>query len=103
MAEMLPLVDAQGAPVMISLPLRGDDGNPVLDEGGQPKMGDPVAQFYSNPVMEDVTVTRDLEPVLVPDLDESGQAKFILGVRYDELAQFVMAGLAARLAALEAV
>jgi len=39
---------------------------------------------------------------VVPDLDETGGQKWVLGLRYGELAQFVMAGLAARLAALEA-
>jgi hypothetical protein len=37
-----------------------------------------------------------------PDLDETGAQKWTLGLRYGELAEFVMAGLAARIAALEA-
>jgi hypothetical protein len=52
------------------------------------------------------TVTKAAEngaesEIHAPDLDENGQPKWLLGLRYDELAQFVIAGLSARLAALE--
>ncbi len=36
-----------------------------------------------------------------PAIDQTGAPRWTLGLRYDELAQFVIAGLAARLAALE--
>jgi hypothetical protein len=39
---------------------------------------------------------------VAPDVDASGVQKMIVGLRYDELAQFVITGLAMRLAALEA-
>jgi hypothetical protein len=38
----------------------------------------------------------------IPDTNEDGSPKYVMGLRYSELAQFVMAGMAARLAALEA-
>jgi len=67
----------------------------------------------SDPAMKTVTRTRMVTDAdgnaaeqsydeSVPDLDESGVPKAVVGLRYDELAQFVLAGLAARLTALEA-
>ena len=44
---------------------------------------------------------EEADKELVPDLDDSGVQKWTFGLRYAELAQFVIAGLAARLAALE--
>lgn len=66
-----------------------------------------------DPAMKTVTKTRttrhdtdaEIEETyeeVEPDLDETGAQKWVLGLRYDELAQFVMAGLAARVAELEA-
>ncbi|MDE2134274.1 MAG: DUF2793 domain-containing protein [Alphaproteobacteria bacterium] len=62
--------------------------------------------------MKTVTKTRSVQvegadveetyEVSEPDLDAAGAPKWVLGLRYSELAQFVTAGLAARLAALEA-
>jgi hypothetical protein len=51
------------------------------------------------PETEDVEETYEVEE---PDLNETGAQRWLLGLRYGELAQFVIAGLAARLAALEA-
>ncbi len=48
---------------------------------------------------EDVEEAYD---VCEPDLDETGAQKWVLGLRYGELAQFVLAGLGARVTALEA-
>lgn len=66
-----------------------------------------------DPAMKTVTRTRfvvdadgnaaeETGEETVPDTDENGAPKYHVGLRYDELAQFVLAGLAARLAALEA-
>jgi hypothetical protein len=73
-----PLIDVEGAPVV------------------DPETG--MHRIHFAPVMEEVEETYEIEE---PDLDETGTQKWVLGLRYDELAQFVMAGLAARLAALE--
>ena len=55
-----------------------------------------------DPAMKRVAVPEVCEPSYEPELDETGAPKWVLGLRYGELAQFVLAGLAARLAALEA-
>jgi len=58
-----------------------------------------------DPALKVVTVAEDdggATAVLEPDRDESGAQKWVLGLRYSELAQFVMAGLTSRLAVLEA-
>ncbi|MEJ0041057.1 MAG: hypothetical protein WDM81_01970 [Rhizomicrobium sp.] len=62
---------------------------------------DPQTTLVARVVTDASGVDQSREE-LVPDLDENGAQKWILGLRYDELAQFTIAGLVARLAALEA-
>ena len=78
--------------VFEDLPVRDVGGDPVLNADGS-------ARTHRCPVMETVEESYAVEG---PDLDENGAPKTVLGLRYGELAQFVMAGLAARLAALDA-
>ncbi|HEY8947980.1 MAG TPA: sialate O-acetylesterase [Rhizomicrobium sp.] len=74
-----------------SIPLLYEGGQPVLDDVGEPV-------FYAMPVMESVPDEyEELEPVL----DAAGHPTYTLALRYTELAQFVMAGIAARLSKLE--
>jgi hypothetical protein len=62
----------------------------------------PVNDANGKAVIDPDTGRSATEEKSVPDLDANGAQKQILGLRYQELAQFVLAGLAARLAALEA-
>ena len=92
-AVLTAIDETREEPVLQSTPLVDGDGAPIVD----PETGMHCIHFA--PVMEEVEETYE---EIEPDLDESGAQKWVLGLRYDELAQFVMAGLAARLAALEA-
>lgn len=67
------------------------------------------ARIHAGMLFEDVVAAfeaQDLDPmrygIVCRDRDESDPEKWILGLRYAELAQFVIAGLAARIASLEA-
>lgn len=71
-------------PVVARMTVVDDTGQPVLAADGTPR-------FHDEPVMECVE-ERFLEDV--PDRDAAGQPKWILGLRYSELAQFLVAGMA---------
>lgn len=60
-------------------------GKPVLDEKG-------VQRVHRVPVME--TVDESYQET-VPDLEGDGTAKFVKALRYGELTQFIIAGMAA--------
>jgi hypothetical protein len=69
--------------VMRSFPLVDERGKPVVD----PKTGEQLVHF--EPVTEDVEETYTVQE---PDLDEKGVQKWTGGLRYAELAQFMIAG-----------
>jgi hypothetical protein len=73
------------------------------------KKGADKARWHAGMIYEEVVAAfeaQGLDPmrygIVCRDADPSNPGEFILGLRYDELAQFVMAGLHARLCALEA-
>ena len=68
-----------------------------------------AARLHTGMIYEDVVAAfaaQGLDPerygIVCRDADKADPEKSVLGLRYDELAQFVMAGLNARIAALEA-
>jgi hypothetical protein len=79
-------------PVTRSYPLVDASGAPVLDSEGRPRV-------HLEPVTEEVEETYE---DCVPDTDETGAPIEIHNIRPDEVAAFALAGLAARVAALEA-
>lgn len=77
--------------------------------GAVAKKGVDAARLHVGTIYEDVTAAfaahgLDAERygIVCRDRDDADPQKWILGLRYGELAQFVTAGFAARLAALEA-
>lgn len=75
------VVDASGNPVMIPSGGTNKDGTPIM-----------IERVHREPVMEDVTVTKDVE-------QPAGQQQ---GVRYSELFAWVSAALASQITALAA-
>ncbi len=78
-------------PAYRDLPLVDERGCPVLDSAGRPRR-------YREPVIEEIVEHFEFEEL---DTDDSGGPRWILGLRYAELTQFIIAGLAARLNRLE--
>jgi hypothetical protein len=92
-ATLTTVSETREEPVLQSYPLVDAGGAPLVDpETGQQRI-------HREPVMEEIEQSYE---EVEPDLDETGAQKWTLGLRYGELAEFVMAGLAARIAALEA-
>jgi hypothetical protein len=91
-ATLTIVPDTAEQPVLQPCPLVDAQGAPVVD----PATG--RQRIHFEPVMEDGEIAVETR---IPDRDENGAQKWTLGLRYGELVQFVIAGLAARLAALE--
>jgi len=76
---------------------------PVVDAAGNPVLGaDGSQRINCVPKYSDGPSVTTYFDTTEQDVDDEGNPKWIFALRYDELAQFVLAGLAARIAALEA-
>jgi hypothetical protein len=110
--KVVEIVDGQ--PVRVTRPIDrveivgtwetvSENGQTVMVDSGELSRvtGEPVmvALKHFVPEMEEVTEPRTRT---VPDLDENGERKIRLNVRPDQLHAFVIAGLNARLAEMEA-
>lgn len=101
--QTLPMFDAAGQPVMVEAgrsPRVDVDGAPLLDADGKQVFDIEYEQrVHVEPVMEDYDEPYD-DPE--PDFNADGSEKWIFGLRYGELSNFIQTATAQRLTALEA-
>jgi len=91
MSDPVPLFNHKGLPVMEKGDLlRDSDGELILSNKGKPQRSRSKQKMHQEPVME---TYEETEERTVPDLDENGNQKTIVGLRYSELMVFILAGL----------